>query len=110
MSWLYSFFGSHKDTVTKEDGDIIDAITYVASLVSKPSEIDPTLDTVREITSKLTPGEPLSPTDKTALGRVYEDIEYYLTTKDPIRKFTPEEVRRRVHDRFPNFKFEPPKV
>lgn len=71
----------------------LDAVLYASRLVSNPAAIDPTLDRMRVITSRLAPGEELSAKDKTDLTAVYQEIEAYLTTKDPIRRLTREDLR-----------------
>lgn len=102
MAWLQSFFGAHQEAASTEGGTILDVVTYLASLATNPSDIDPMLDTVREVSSRLTPGQALSTNDEAKLSKVYKDLELYLIEKDPIRKFTPEEVRRRVRAKFPD--------
>lgn len=81
---------------TKGYDSAIDMVTSTAGLVSNAREIDPTLDKVRTVTSKIAPGERLSPEDTSKLIEAYLQIEHYLTTKEVIRTFTTEELRARL--------------
>ena len=103
MAWFHSFFGTHTDTEVKHEGTLLDVIAYLASLASNPQDIDPILDTMRVVSSRLKPGEVLSHSDEIELGKVYKDIEHYLTEKDPLRTFNTDEIHRRVQARFPKF-------
>ncbi|HEV7454061.1 MAG TPA: hypothetical protein VGO07_02270 [Candidatus Saccharimonadales bacterium] len=75
---------------------IIGIITYLATLASKPQEIDPTLDVLRAITSQLTPGQAISEADRQRLVPVYYAVEKYLVTEEPLRAFTVAELRHMV--------------
>jgi len=79
---------------------LVDKIVYLASLVSDPNAIDKTLDKVRGITATYTRGTPLPEGKLATLNDVYQEIEQYLTTKDPQRIFTREELHQRVVERF----------
>jgi len=78
----------------------LDIVLYVANLVSNPTDIDLVLDRVRDITSRLQPGEQPSPSDRETLKKVYEELEDYLLHQDPLRVFTREELRGRISKRF----------
>lgn len=75
---------------------VIDMVTDTAGLVSNTTEIDPLLDRVRTITSKLKPDEQPSPEAIQELIDVYIEIEKYLVTKEVIRTFTTKELRDRL--------------
>jgi hypothetical protein len=79
---------------------VIDIIVYLASLASKPKALDPTLDTLRRITARLQPGEPITPQDVQALVSVYRSVESYLTHDDPLRAFSVPELRLMVSHKF----------
>lgn len=83
-----------------ENATSLDVITYTAQLASNPLEIDTTLDKMRHITATHISGDKLTKTDETTLIGVYLTIEKYLTTKDPLRKFTKEELRDMLPEKF----------
>lgn len=93
-----SLFGTlFHDTPTKQQTDnALDLVTYTASLASNPMDIDSLLDRVRKISATHSPEKGLSPTDETELFKVYLNLETYLTTSDPIRTFTKQELRSRL--------------
>jgi hypothetical protein len=100
MQTAHNFFGS---TVLEESANrksSLDIIMYVASLASSPQAIDPTLDTVRSITARLEPGEPLSVGDAKELSAVYFKIEDYLTHDEPLQQYTKESIRAKVLKKF----------
>lgn len=75
---------------------VIDMVTDTAGLVSNTVDIDPLLDRVRSITSKLKPDEQPSPQAISELVDVYIEIEKYLITKEAMRTFTTKELRDRL--------------
>lgn len=77
-----------------------DVVTYAALMISDPKEIDVHLDKFRLITAKLTPDEKLSDKDKQTLVDVYLTIEKYLTTREPVRKLSREDIRLRLPESF----------
>jgi hypothetical protein len=79
---------------------VIDVVLYVASLSSNRKAIDPILDDVRILTSRLQPGQALSDADKAALGTTYLKLERHLTTQEVLRSFTRDGLRRLVYGRF----------
>lgn len=78
----------------------LDVINYTAQIASNPADLDVALDKVREITSLQEPGKEMSASDKTKLVNVYLQIEKYLTTKEPLRKLTVEDLRARLPEDF----------
>ena len=96
MSLLGSLFGKDRPTTAQEVNTPLDLATYAGSLASNPSDIDPLLDRVRKITATHSPEEGLSADDEKDLFKVYLELEEYLTTRDPIRTFTKEELRSRL--------------
>lgn len=102
MAWLSSFFGTQRKRPTSKQATLLDVVMYAASLVSNPRDIDPMLDKVREMTSRLKPGEQLSSDDEKTLGAIYGELEHYLVEQEQIRKFTADEVRKKVSANFPN--------
>lgn len=94
MSLFTSLFGK-SDEATKATS-VLDMVTKAAGLASNPRDIDPLLDKVRIITSRLHSGESPTGADEATLLGVYLQLELYLTTKEPIRTFTKEELRARI--------------
>lgn len=87
-------------SVSSSAGELrIDEIVYVASLVSDAKAVDNTLDRLREITAVHRPGIDFSDTEVATLNGVYHELEQYLATRDPQRKFSPEELRQKVADK-----------
>lgn len=80
------------------DASAIDLLTYLASYASNPRDIDPILDDLRTITA--TSGKEYSADDMQKLIKVYRKLEDYLTTKEPLRVFTRENLRNMLLERF----------
>jgi hypothetical protein len=77
-----------------------DIIIYVAELASNAREIDPILDGLREVTSKVPPGGTVRIEDQSTLAQVYLKLESYLVNQDPLRKFTQTELRELINRTF----------
>jgi hypothetical protein len=99
MSLLNSFFGK-EPSAPSHGATPMDVVTYTASLASNPKAIDPTLDALREITSRVKAEQDLSSSDQAALADVYLKLETYLTHQETIRSFTVAEIRQRVENKF----------
>lgn len=95
MSLLTSFFGKRKQEEVVEAATVLDLVTYTAGLASNPDDIAIYLDKVREVTARLGSTPPNSK-DEATLINVYFQLETYLTTKEPIRTFTKEGLRKRA--------------
>lgn len=95
MAFFSSLFGQKQHSAESIQTPV-DLVTYAAELVSNPDDINPVLDKVRSITAHLKPNEPPSPEESKQLFKVYGQIETYLTTKEPLRTFTKEELRKRI--------------
>lgn len=78
----------------------VDTIVYLASLVSRPQDVDPWLDKVRTITAMSGPGGNLSDSDKQTLNSVQNNLEQYLVQTEPLRRFTPESLKQKLAERF----------
>jgi hypothetical protein len=74
--------------------NLVDAIIYLAGLVSNPSAIDPLLDDLRRITTRIKDGN-LSASEQKQLTTTYLNIEEYLINKEPLRSFNKEELRNK---------------
>lgn len=73
---------------------LIDKVIYTASLVSSLSEIDKSLDTLRQITAQK--GHILSQDDIAKLNSLQSDLENYLITRERLRFFTRESLRVQI--------------
>lgn len=96
MSFLNSLFGNKSKTKAASINSTINLVTYAAGLVSDQVSIDTSLDTLRSITSALEMGQAPSADDDERLLAVYLQIEQHLTTNDPIRKYTKDDLRARL--------------
>lgn len=94
MSFLSSLFS--QDKTSESITTPLDLVTYAAGLASNQTDISPLLDTVRNVTARLDPTKSLSATDQQKLLGVYLHLEAYLTTKEAIRTFTKEGLRKRI--------------
>lgn len=89
-----------KKAKTHVQPSIVEIITYTASLVTKPADIDSALNGLREVTSKLKPNAALGPQDQSRLKKVYLDIEQYIITREPVLKLTQQTLRQRIRLHF----------
>jgi hypothetical protein len=89
---------------------LIDVVVYLASLASVPREIDPMLDTLRQVTSRASNRDhSLGDQDRQALVTVSKQLVDYLVTRERLRNFTPQELHTAVRREF-NIKDKDPKV
>src|SRR5688572_32277619 len=107
MSWIKSIFGN-KEEPPQESTSSLDIVVYMAGLASNPKAIDQHLDKVREISAMFTPESGLTTLHEQILTDVYILLEDYLTTKDPLRSFTKQEIRQKVEAKFNLSKTTPP--
>lgn len=82
---------------------IIDVVVYLARLASSPRVLDPTLDKVRVITSRLGPNDLVPVKDQAILMEVYHELESYLATEEPVRRYPIEKSRQMVQRAVPAF-------
>jgi hypothetical protein len=89
----------HKTTTDPHptpDGELVNRIVYLGSLVSVRTAVDSLLDTLRQITARWQPDSPLSNRDRRALEQLENDLKTYLIERDPLRSFTPETLQERL--------------
>lgn len=98
MSLLQSFFGAQQ---IETGASAVDAVTYLAALASSPKAIDPLLDSLREITATMQPNQPLSEADLLTLAHVYQQLEQYLLSEDPLRSFNKPTLEAKIRQKFP---------
>lgn len=72
--------------------ELIDTDVYLAALASNPHDIDPMLDTLRQVTANVSVTKKLTEDQKAALLNLRHDLENYLVTKEQMRVFTPESL------------------
>jgi hypothetical protein len=75
----------------------IDRITYLASLLSNPGDVDATLDKLRRITAK---AQKPSPEDMATLSSIQSELEEYLVHKEKFRSFTKASLQAAVERHF----------
>lgn len=85
-------------TPAKDDQKLIDKIVYLSSLTSVQSDIDPMMDTLRLITARWQPPQPLPPEDRESLSTLQRKLEDYLINHDPLRSFTSESLQKRLDE------------
>jgi hypothetical protein len=74
----------------------VDRILYLASLASRRDDIDPMMDTLREVTAHWQVGQPLAPQDDAALSQLEVSLKNYLVHQDPLRAFDAESLQQRL--------------
>lgn len=79
----------------------IEIVTYVSSFVSRPTDIDVTLDELRSVTSRLAPEQRvLDQEQEQKVIRVYQAIEDYLVRQERLRIYTRTELRKNIVKQF----------
>lgn len=86
--------GSEIDTGRQD----LDVVFYLASLVSDTRAIDTELDSIRIITARLKPTDPIRTDDHTIINNVTGQLKHYLLTQEKFRAFTPESLEAQVND------------
>jgi hypothetical protein len=94
-----SFFGKPKLSREQDGVNLIDIVTFTSGLASDIRAIDPSLDRIRILTSISSTFNPTPDVIK-VLVTAYCEIEDYLTTKEPVRRYTQQELRKIVQRRF----------
>jgi len=78
-------------------GQLIERTVYTASLATRAEEVDPLLDPLREITTRIVDkAQPVIPTDSETLHGVQRQLEQYLLTQEKIRLFTPDSLHLQI--------------
>lgn len=101
-SYLFNAAGSlaanpgHEVPRHGDGATLVDVVVCVAQLASNPASIDSLLDDVRLVTAALDDTQQLTPQQEEILLGVYKSLEHYLVTEEPVRKFTPAEIRQTV--------------
>lgn len=81
-------------------GASVDSIIFLTSLISDPQAVDSKLDTLRAITSRLSPNEALSADDQHQIDALQNELKDYLIKHDPIRSFTTATLEQTIASHF----------
>lgn len=91
-------------TVTAQNenhASYIDVIIYATNLASNPHLVEPYRETLREITSQISPGQTQFSSDiQGALSNLYLTVEGYLIENEPLKKITKDELRSNISKKF----------
>ncbi len=79
---------------------LIDKVVYLASLASKPHDIDPILDPLRVITARDEGQLKVGDNDLVVLKGVQSQLEDYLIHREPLRQFNTETLKQSLFERF----------
>lgn len=85
----------------------VDIIVSVAGLASSPRALDKVLEPMRRVTASQDSDKPLSVTQQETLAKVYLQLENYLVTQEPLRKFEQRDLRQMVELQFKDAVNEP---
>lgn len=89
------------DNEAVPDNEYIDSILTVAELASRPQDIEPIVDELRQVTAHVGPGNALASEDKQRLLAAYQRLEeFYTSGQDPLRTYTHQELRDMISSRF----------
>ncbi len=95
-----SFFSAN-DKASSGSAKPVDALIFLASLASNPTEISPIMDDLREITADTSDGRPFTPEEQARLVKVYQRLVGYLAEQDQLRVFDKPLLIQKLHKRFP---------
>jgi hypothetical protein len=85
----------------------VDIIVFLASFASNPKALDIILEPMRRLTASGEVKGQLNATQQATLAKVYLQIEGHLVTKEPLRKFEQQDLRRMIELRFKDAVNEP---
>lgn len=91
-----------KGTITS-----VDIVISVAGLASNLQALDKILDPMRQITALHESEKQLSEAQQSTLAKVYLQVEDYLTTQEPLRKFEQRDLRQMIELQFKDAVDEP---
>jgi hypothetical protein len=80
--------------------NIVDVITYTASLSSAQTVVDPLLDALRGITSRKPTPDKLTAEDIQALHSLQKRLEYHLVHEEKMRTFDYPSLHLHIEERF----------
>lgn len=86
--------------IVRNDSQLIDTISYLASLSSNPAEISPMLETMHTITTTRNRGATLSDAKRKMLLEIEKRIRSYLINDDPLRNFTTKDLNDLTENHF----------
>lgn len=91
---------TYKEEVLQREASPIDVITYLAALVSKKADIDPMLDELRHITSKLSDNKKMTKEQLYSLSGLYDNLRDYLIHREALLALTEESLDRKLKHKF----------
>ncbi|HWY79154.1 MAG TPA: hypothetical protein VNW29_02235 [Candidatus Sulfotelmatobacter sp.] len=101
ISSIKSFFIPPQRTTYQEENSSIDIILYALSLSSNQLAILPYQERLREITARIKPEEKkLSLENQLDLVDLYTNVETFLIEKEPLKKITRAELRKKIVEKF----------
>ena len=100
---------TRKEEVRQENVGPIDVIIYLASLASRPTDIDPVLDKLRLITANLPASKQPTAVQIDSLQDVYYQLQDYLVNKEPLLKYSKESIQAKLEHKFGSIPFAPAK-
>jgi hypothetical protein len=81
------------------DRDLVDSVTYLASLASDPKAIDPALDKLRMITARWSGDTALNAQDKQTLQGLIATLKDNLMHHDLLRSFSEDSLEAQLRDK-----------
>lgn len=82
------------------DNPFIGSIMLLASLASKPREIEPILENLRGVTASHETGKPYTNEENNRLSTVYQSLEDYLVNREQVRTFSSTQLKDMTQERF----------
>jgi hypothetical protein len=98
----YKFWAVGVQQATMVNVSPLDVVVYTASLATNPKEVDSLMDAVRYLTANKVAGQSLTLEQEKTLADVYLKLEDYLINREPLRKFTREDLRLQISQQFPH--------
>lgn len=81
------------------NAQLIEKVTYTASLASDATAIDTIMESLREVTARISSSDDLSTQDVATINNVQSKLENYLVTQENLRTFTPESLKLQIEQR-----------
>lgn len=85
-------------TAPSDAEKLVDRIIYLASLASKRDDVDPMLETLREVTSTWDRTQSITGEKHAQLEELEQKLKQYLINDDPVRAFNSESLAKRLAD------------
>jgi hypothetical protein len=79
---------------------LVNKVTYTASLITDVAAVDPMLDTLRRITARVDSPEHLSQHDRQELTTLQFNLEEHIVKREKVRYFTSESLQLQIQQHF----------